>query len=61
MTGSAGALGGPALGGALTSSAAADEHGSEREEDGHNVTVGLPENSFADSQTEIPGFPEAFK
>lgn len=27
---------------------------------GHNVAPGLPENRFADSQTEMPGFPEAF-
>lgn len=26
----------------------------------HNVAPGLPENRFADSQTERPGFPEAF-
>lgn len=30
-------------------------------EGGHNVAAGLPENRFADSQTEMPGFPSAFK
>jgi hypothetical protein len=30
-------------------------------EGGHNVAPGLPENRFADSQADMPGFPEAFR